>query len=554
MLKKKMSVNLPKAIVLAAFANDPGKDLTFLNQEREEISQALGVNNDDFELKDIPDATSENLWECFSKYGKRIVAFHFAGHADGVAEKIILKDEAGNNKGTLMEALADAQALLPMLQLVFLNGCATSSGVKHFLKHGKLVIATRAKVYDNKAAYFSIFFWTWLANNPERGIEEAIAFAKSFIKNDLGLTVFKQLFRDKTGDLTNNQSLLNQWGLYGLENYDGSTQLFRGAYLAARLRHGSKKLYDQKPLERRLQQKGEDLNYTFFDLPVVEQKKGDKVNLIESIHGIYKRPTRHILLLSGGGGGKTISLVNVWKYHLKEGIYPIPIFIRLNEINDWSDEAQEDFISCYIAKNYLGLPKLTIETAGYLKEWLSSDWEKPYPKLLLLLDGFNEITAGESIEDKLRTDLKNRWLGEKKVEAQGTQIVVSSRYEEFNDPWTKTFVRLEIQPIDQAAVQEHLGSRYPMEPDLQRLILNPLMLALFSASSKIWEQYRDDSFFEFKNQVTNVGELMWNYLEAQVVEQYVRYWNIDSQYPFAHFILRHLFPYLGFHLSYSVIP
>ena len=542
-----MSVNLPKAIILAAFANDPEKHLAYLNEEKDNLERVLGVENDDFELIAISNATSENLWECFSEFGKRIVAFHFAGHADGVAEKIILKDQAGNNRGTLMEALADAEGLLPMLQLVFLNGCATRSGVKHFEKNKKLVIATRAPIYDTIAKTFSTYFWTWLSHNPTDSIVAAFDYAKSMIKN-MDSMAFRKRFRDKTGELYNDQSLLNQWDLYGRENYVGSYQLFRGAYLAAQLRFGSKKLYEQNPLEKRLQQKGEELNPTFFDLWVVEQNTDHKASLIEGLKIIYNRPIRHSMLLSAGGGGKTISLINVWKYYLQEGVYPIPIYIRLNDINDCSHDAQQDFISWYIATKYLGLPELTIETAAYLKEWLSSDWEKPYPKLLLLLDGFNEITAGRLVEEKLLTDLKNRWRGEKREEAVGIQIVVSSRYES-DQAWTHGFARMEIQPIDQVSVQNHLGLKYPTEGDLQRLIMNPLMLALYSASRTTWEQYKEYRYFKFKNQISNVSELMWNYLETQVVKQFVLYENKESEYQAAHFFLKHLFPYLGFQME-----
>ena len=210
MSTKEMSATLPKAVVLAAFVNDPGRNLESLDQEREKIAEVLGESNPDFEFMAIPDATSENLWACFSEFGKRIVAFHFAGHADGKAEKIILKDEAGNNRGTLMEALADAEGLLPMLQFVFLNGCATSSGVRHFTSHRKLVIATRAPVHDSIAKTFSEYFWKWLANNPSDNIITAFDYAKSRIK-DLDPIAFKERFRDKTGVIDNDETLVNQW-------------------------------------------------------------------------------------------------------------------------------------------------------------------------------------------------------------------------------------------------------------------------------------------------------------------------------------------------------
>jgi hypothetical protein len=48
------------------------------------------------------------------------------------------------------------------------------------------------------------------------------------------------------------------------------------------------------------------------------------------------------------------------------------------------------------------------------------------------------------------------------------------------------------------------------------LIKNPMMLTLFAATCEVQVKHRDSRFCSFKAMVESPGELLWNFIEAQV--------------------------------------
>jgi CHAT domain len=159
-------------VLFFAFANDRDNPLPNLEKEDELIYSLLAprqaqmhfmVHRDSF-------ADLDQITEFLTLYRKRIVLFHYSGHADG--NGLLMGGEDAKARG-----IAELLAQCERLKLVVLNGCSTQGQVRLLQeKNIPVVIATSAPVADNKAAEFSIQFYRSLAN--QENINEAYDAAK----------------------------------------------------------------------------------------------------------------------------------------------------------------------------------------------------------------------------------------------------------------------------------------------------------------------------------------------------------------------------------------
>jgi WD40 repeat protein len=275
---------------------------------------------------------------------------------------------------------------------------------------------------------------------------------------------------------------------------------------------------------------------------------GATLGRLESIETLWKEEIPHSLILGDGGTGKTVSMIQLWKDFLSEEKTisgPIPIFVRLNEYNQATEEERKDFISWYIGWHYLGKKSLTPALKNAIWDWLRAEPATPHPKLLLMLDGFNEITVDNT---QLLIELNNSW----RRAAKGIQILLTSRYEA-NFEWTKGFQKLELQPLQKRNIIKYLSSKGKSYPEgnenLQAILRVPMMLTLYAASSEIQAKYQQDTNFQFKGLVSTTGELMWNFMEAQVVK-YTQQYETEPQIA-AHYrwLLKHFLPLIGYEME-----
>jgi hypothetical protein len=262
---------------------------------------------------------------------------------------------------------------------------------------------------------------------------------------------------------------------------------------------------------------------------------------------LWNRSCEHAVIVGEGGMGKTVSLVRLWKTYLDRidsgSDEPIPVFIALNEFNQRTNSTG-DFILSRIAKSYLDDERLKNVLNKLFKARGQRVDGMKVPTVVLLLDGFNEITV-----EKRELLLELNHLTE---QCPGIQVVITSRYDmRGNFNWGHwNLVRL--KELEEDKVEEYLqgkGMAVPGQERLRGLIKNPMMLTLYAASCEVQENHRDSRYCCFKNIVESPGELLWNFIEAQVAKLPDRVGLDEVQVVYYWFLLKYLLPGLGYEME-----
>ena len=208
-------------------------------------------------------------------------------------------------------------------------------------------------------------------------------------------------------------------------------------------------------------------------------------------------------MIEGEGGiGKTVTLLSLPD---KIAPHPVPaIYIPLHDIRGTSGE---DLIERYIKMEVLEEDE---ELFRQLKTLRKTKWGKG-PVLLLLLDGFNELSS-EILRGSVSKDIE-RW-----AVYPGVQIITSSRYDIHDYVSIQSdFSKIELKPITKEKVSEYLikvGITIPTNDAVLDLITNPLLLTLYIKTESIRNDRRS-SFARFK-ETKNAGTLIWNYLQCEL--------------------------------------
>ena len=272
---------------------------------------------------------------------------------------------------------------------------------------------------------------------------------------------------------------------------------------------------------------------------------GTIIPLQESLQKLWGKESLHTVLIGEGGMGKTVSIVRLWEQYLRkdaEDDVPVPIFVALNEYNEEDEEGKKDFITKYIIRNYLSKHIPDQKDFNTLWRLLESKSGYKHPGIILLLDGYNEITVDK---EKLLIDFKNQW----NIKAGNVQMVISSRIDMRGTNNWNEFNKFEIEHLKEKEVHNYLIEKkigIPADKQLLILISNPMMLTIYVASCEMMEKYKNNSRFEFKISITTRGELLWNFIEAQFVK-----YNYDAgkKYLYHHFLLKHFLPYIAYHME-----
>lgn len=272
----------------------------------------------------------------------------------------------------------------------------------------------------------------------------------------------------------------------------------------------------------------------------------------------------HTQVVGEGGMGKTVSMIWLWEQYLKPyegkgGDNPIVIYVALNEYNNATAAVKEKFLTHYIAEHYLGIKVLENEIETFLWKWLEQPNDNgEMPKLILLLDGLNEITDDIA---PLLIDLNQKWRQEAKE--RGIQIMVSSRF--FSDHYfTRDFKPFELKRLNNYCICDylmvHTKDLFPFtvnaEGDyvlsdaalapLVELIRNPMMLSLYAQST---HQNQDQPYLTFKEEVNGSAELIWNFVENQLAKYIDENPTEEQNYIRFHFLIKYLLPYVAYEME-----
>ncbi|AEE54378.1 NACHT domain-containing protein [Haliscomenobacter hydrossis] len=318
--------------------------------------------------------------------------------------------------------------------------------------------------------------------------------------------------------------------------------------LPHRMRLGSKQYLERLKAGRFKYLRIEKLLLTETNLPDfvdTQVKVQEQVSpLQKAVQSLWGQTQSHAVVFGDGGTGKTVSLLRLWEAWPDSPTAPVPVFIALNEYNALNEADRSDFVLRSIARNCGLAESLTDEWKNALWNILRRQHPDGSPSILLLLDGFNEVSAE-------RTPLLVE-LNRLAQEAQGVQMVITSRYVEIrNFQWAQQSEILELQTLPTNKIEGYLnklGLPLPKDEAMFQLLGNPMMLTIYGGSSQIAQRYASDNRFRFLP-TQSVGELLWNFTQAQLVKYYEDNAHDPDEQIWHRFLLRCLLPYIAYRME-----
>lgn len=298
-------------------------------------------------------------------------------------------------------------------------------------------------------------------------------------------------------------------------------------------------------------------------LPVESGDEADGArwdNVPDALPQLWNRQCPHAVLKGDGGMGKTVSLICLWQAFTNEPKYtpgkPVPVFIQLNEINHWDKgSGGQGFIADQVNRFYLHRHEMTGKELVNLAKHPLTDGDNRIPALILLLDGFNEITR----EDKQRQLLLE--LRDLLEQCDGLQVVVSSRFDMRETMNWSDFHLLELLGMEEEKIKKYLDQRglplpWQREEDkwteagdrLRQLLQNPMMLTIYASTCEVVREQgnRGDGF---KEEAETAGEVLWNFMACQVAREMMSQDKSKEEKWFYHFLLMFLLPALGYEMG-----
>ena len=232
----------------------------------------------------------------------------------------------------------------------------------------------------------------------------------------------------------------------------------------------------------------------------------------EIVAASWNREKNHLMIEGEGGIGKTVTLLTLPD---KLAPFKVPaVYVQLHELKGVKeDETIED----YIRETYFASKNTLFKQFQTLAD---EPWDKG-PRVLLLLDGFNEITpnrrSNENTIDRryaIGEDI-NRWANR-----SGVQIITSSRYDIHSQvPLGDNYSRILLQPLSRRTVTDYLNKLGITLPDTEsqwNIIDYPLMLALYAQTQNVIDKMDKDDRIQSFRKNDSAGAIIWNYLQREI--------------------------------------
>ncbi|NIM15373.1 MAG: SMEK domain-containing protein [Candidatus Aminicenantes bacterium] len=303
---------------------------------------------------------------------------------------------------------------------------------------------------------------------------------------------------------------------------------------------------------------------------IEDQRHKDEVsvNVLDALPQLWEQECKHTVLVGEGGMGKTVSLVRLWKEYTRAEFYvpgsPVPVFIQLNEWNRWAERNQKNFINWMIRHYYLDDAVEEKEIQELMKQPVKNG-DSFVPSVILMLDGFNEITAED--RSPLLLELRDLMEGFPDV-----QMVVTSRYDMRGNLNWGQFHLMHLLKLSDDQVKGYLKSFLPPAAknlfekrflDFQKLFIkrdvggerllelisNPMMLTIYASTCEVEKEHRESRNYAFKERVETPGELLLNFIESQVARLFERKDKPEEEQWFYRFLLKCLLPAVGFEME-----
>lgn|GEM_PF-2921108 len=213
-------------IILLVFSNETKvkssgstsqRYLTALSAEQRAIEQAIEQANEKLEepfcrlvILEGRKANIQEIYDSFNLYRGQIVAFHFAGHADGY-QLLLQSAEEEKTEVAYGGGLVSFFRQQTSLKLIFLNGCETHQQAKELYDLGiPAVIGTNTAIGDALAKDFAHRFYRSLAQGVS--LEHAWNDALTLIQSK---STIKETYRNRGIGATSVQLEQDQsWDLY----------------------------------------------------------------------------------------------------------------------------------------------------------------------------------------------------------------------------------------------------------------------------------------------------------------------------------------------------
>lgn len=257
-------------------------------------------------------------------------------------------------------------------------------------------------------------------------------------------------------------------------------------------------------------------------------KSGKALSVREIIRESWSIDKKRNIVIEGAGGmGKTVTLFSVTD--LVGDDVPPAVYIPMHRLVDENG----NFISI---SNYL--ISLSKEFGWKILQLADDGWEKG-PKLLILLDGFNEVPVYQR-----RTILQmiNDWW-----ECSGAQLIIATRpIENINlgrelrdNPITIT-----LEPLTRDVVREYLGEQSPPEHSpLWTVLTVPLFLNMYRKSINL-EGFMIDGYSLALKEIKNDGTLFWNILQLELLRREGDTWVLRCA-----FTSEYILPYIAYSMK-----
>ena len=221
----------------------------------------------------------------------------------------------------------------------------------------------------------------------------------------------------------------------------------------------------------------------------------------EILEDSWNRAKNHLIIEGEGGIGKTVTLLSIPFAFVP---HEVPaIYISLSDLD--ANEKIDDYIKTWV---FLKDDKLYSDFCSLSRQ----PWNNG-PRVLLLLDGFNEV-APQKRKDIGKDIAKwaNNW--------PGIQIITTSRSDVCSFVHIRdNYYKIPLQPLKQDTVNDYLkrwGLPTPNKRQLGILSL-PLMLTLYAQTEKAINPIDNDTRgFQLYRRSNSEGSIIWNYLQREI--------------------------------------